>query len=637
MLEAGHQVGRYEVEGRVGRGGMGTVYLANDPVLGRRVAIKVFLGELDLPDARERFIREARSAAALNHANIVTIHDFGEFSSQPFIVMEYIGGETLAETIRARRVVPVVEKLRWLEDLCGGVAYAHENGVLHRDIKPSNLIIDRSGRLKILDFGVARMVGTGTKATALIGTPGYMAPEQILGDAVDARSDVFSIGVVAYELLSYTEAFPGETMPTISHRVLNVEPVSIAAIVPDIQPDLAAVVTRALQKSMDARYPDATSLRQAFGRVRRHLELYGASDSSTVLLSRVPTRPADGLRATPPAAPRSNTSRVASAVARARVQLDAGDLNGALESCEQALAIDEANGEALAIQQAIRAAAARQHARALLQDAERCIAAQTLAEAQELIEQARSLDPNSEECARMQRALHVAQISAQASAMGAPSAGETVVIPARRTPMPPLSPRPPSSGGSARPPSSRGVTPPTPGDEAARPTPVARERQTSPKPPPRSVAVTDRLRAVTAATAQLLPWLRTRNGLIVAAAVAVLAIGGAAAALLRPAPVSMGTLVVDAAPWAVITAIRSDDGQEQAVPADAGTPMTLALPLGRYTITLTGPMPNGESRMVTVDITSANGVTSAPVERFGSITAEEYFGQYLSSSAGSPR
>ena len=273
MLQPGTQVGRYEIQRRLGRGGMGTVYVAHDPVLGRMVAIKVFLSDLDLPDAAERFTREARSAAALNHANIVTIHDYGEFSSQPYIVMEYIQGETLTEVIRRKAPVSPAEKLRWIEELCTGVAYAHQVGVIHRDIKPTNLMIDRSGRLKILDFGIARMLGSlASHATALIGTPGYMAPEQILGGTIDYRSDLFSIGVVSYELLSYAEAFPGDTLPAITHRILSDEPVPLTQLVPDINLELVDIVERSLKKSAEERFADAESLRVAISAVRRQFD-----------------------------------------------------------------------------------------------------------------------------------------------------------------------------------------------------------------------------------------------------------------------------------------------------------------------------------------------------------------------------
>ena len=179
MFEPGTQVGRYEIQRKLGRGGMGSVYVAHDPVLGRMVAIKVFAGDLDLPDARERFSREARAAAALSHPNIVTVYDFGEYESQPYIVMEYVAGETLAGFIRRKTPVTLADKVRWMEELCAGAGYAHQMQLVHRDIKPANLMIDRSGRLKILDFGIARMLGLASNNSVMIGTPGFMAPEQI--------------------------------------------------------------------------------------------------------------------------------------------------------------------------------------------------------------------------------------------------------------------------------------------------------------------------------------------------------------------------------------------------------------------------------------------------------------------------
>src|SRR5688572_10505636 len=258
MLQPGSQIGRYEIQRRLGRGGMGTVYVAHDPVLGRLVAIKVFATDLELPDAAQRFAKEARSAATLNHPNIVTVHDYGDVESQPYIVMEYVQGDTLADIIRRKVPVPLTEKLRWLEELCAGLAYAHRNGVLHRDIKPTNLMSSRSGLLKILDFGIARMMGTlSPKATALVGTPGYMAPEQILGEAIDHRVDQFSIGVVCYELLGYTDAFPGDTLPTITYRILTQDPVPLSQLVHDLHPDLIAIVDRSLRKNPAERFEDA--------------------------------------------------------------------------------------------------------------------------------------------------------------------------------------------------------------------------------------------------------------------------------------------------------------------------------------------------------------------------------------------
>src|SRR5205085_4267385 len=166
--------------------------------------------------------------------------------------MEYVDGESLADLIRRKAPYSLLGKLRWMEELCAGVAFAHDMKVLHRDLKPTNLMIDRSGRLKIVDFGIARMLGTlTTSGNSVAGTPGYMAPEQIRGLPVDLRSDIFSIGAVSYELLTYVEAFPGDTIPTISHRVLHEEPARLATLMPDCDPELADIVERALAKPVE--------------------------------------------------------------------------------------------------------------------------------------------------------------------------------------------------------------------------------------------------------------------------------------------------------------------------------------------------------------------------------------------------
>jgi serine/threonine protein kinase len=381
LLQSGTQVGRYEIQRRIGRGGMGTVYVAHDPVLRRMVAIKVFLSDLDLPDAVERFTREARSAAALNHTNIVTIHDYGEFDSQPYIVMEYVQGETLTEIIGRKAPVSIAEKLRWIEELCAGVAYAHRVGVIHRDIKPTNLMIDGSGRLKILDFGIARMLGTlASNATALIGTPGYMAPEQILGGTIDFRSDLFSVGVVSYELLSYTEAFPGESLPAVTHRILSHDPIPLSEVVPGISLDVMRTIERALKKSADERFADAESFQAAIGQLRREADGDRHYAPST-LISRTSAEVVSGTESqgsarreaaavgalTPPPDPiplqryellRRRTTQIEASLARSRSLLGTGELDAALEACIEALTIDDQHSGALELERTIQTALA---------------------------------------------------------------------------------------------------------------------------------------------------------------------------------------------------------------------------------------------------------------------------------------
>src|SRR5215216_6499764 len=224
------RIGRYDIKSLIGTGGMATCYLARDsnPKISRLVAIKVLNASLDSPDLRERFARESRALAALSHSNIVNIYDSGEFQGAPFIVMEYIRGETLAEKIKRRAPLTLSEKLKMMIELCAGLAHAHEAGIIHRDIKPANLMIDQHGRLKILDFGIARVAeGSMTRVSVQvtqfnmrIGTPGYMSPEQIEGDEIDRRSDIFAVGTVFYELLSYREAFSGSSTRQIENKVI---------------------------------------------------------------------------------------------------------------------------------------------------------------------------------------------------------------------------------------------------------------------------------------------------------------------------------------------------------------------------------------------------------------------------------
>ena len=253
---------------------MGTVYLARDRELGRHVAIKLIQADVDSPDMRERFNREARSIAALNHPNIVTLYHAGQEESVPYLVLEYIDGRSVQQMIATRDPVPLPQRLLWIEQLCEGLQYAHERGIIHRDIKPANLMIDHLVRLRILDFGIARIFGESkTQMSTLIGTPAYMAPEYIRGDGIDARADVFAAGAVGYELVSYERAFAGDTQSTIMHRVLSEMPRRfVEAGAGDLDPELEAVVFRALSKDPESRFQTAREFAAAIRTVRTRVE-----------------------------------------------------------------------------------------------------------------------------------------------------------------------------------------------------------------------------------------------------------------------------------------------------------------------------------------------------------------------------
>jgi predicted Ser/Thr protein kinase len=276
------RIDRYEIKSIIGAGGMGTLYLARDtnPNTARLVALKLLNANIDSDEFRQRFGREARALAALNHPNVVNIYDSGEYQFAPYIVMEYVRGETLAEKIKRRAPLTLAEKLKLMMELCAGLAHAHEAGIIHRDIKPANVMIDRSGRVKLLDFGIARAEGAQmtvfgpqmTKANIRIGTPGYMSPEQIDSGEIDRRTDIFAVGVVMYELLSYCEAFTGASTREIEDKVLQSDPAPLKSFfIPGLTPEIEAIVYKALEKDPERRFQDALEFERALERQRWHL------------------------------------------------------------------------------------------------------------------------------------------------------------------------------------------------------------------------------------------------------------------------------------------------------------------------------------------------------------------------------
>ncbi|MGY6153242.1 serine/threonine-protein kinase [Paraburkholderia graminis] len=272
---APRQIGRYLVDGVLGRGAMGTVYLATDPHIQRQVALKTINPEL-LRDSQQgssaadaelpaRFINEARAAGRLVHPHIVGVFDYGEADGVPFIALEYVRGETLAarlakEALHGTRL-PLVRTLAWFAQLLDALAYAHEAGVIHRDIKPANLLIAPRGECKIADFGIAQLdTGRLTQMGMMIGTPAYMSPEQYTGAPIDARSDLFSAGVVLYEMLTGKCPFAGSSA-AVMQQVLNGMPPAPSSETPGLPASLDAMVRKALAKEPEARNLSAQSWR----------------------------------------------------------------------------------------------------------------------------------------------------------------------------------------------------------------------------------------------------------------------------------------------------------------------------------------------------------------------------------------
>ena len=256
-------VGRYEITGELGRGAMGVVYKALDPTIGRTVALKTMRLDVHGLDAQEmvrRFQNEARAAGVLNHPNIVTIYDAGEQDGIFYIAMEFIEGTTLHELLAEQRVLPTEQVVGITRQICRGLDYAHSNGIIHRDVKPANIMITGNGTVKIMDFGIAKSGGQVTNTGQVLGTPNYMAPEQVKGRPLDGRSDLFSLGVILYEMLTGEKPFVGQNVTTIIYKIVNENPITPRDLDVTVHPGLSAIVTKALAKAPDDRYQTGADL-----------------------------------------------------------------------------------------------------------------------------------------------------------------------------------------------------------------------------------------------------------------------------------------------------------------------------------------------------------------------------------------
>jgi serine/threonine protein kinase len=275
------RIGKYEVECVVGEGSMGVVYRAVDPQINRRVAIKVMSDAVAQDTAlRDRFLREAQTAGSLQHPNVVTIYDFGEVDDHLFIAMEYVEGNDLADLLNKNVAIPIIEGLDLTIGLLNGLAYAHKRGIIHRDIKPANVRVDTEGKARLMDFGVAHLASSDMTSTGmLLGTPAYMAPEQITGGSVTAETDIFSVGAVLYELLSGRRPFVGDTLQSLMYSILNRAPESLEAIVPKLPTGLHDVVMRSLQKEPSQRYHSAMAMARDLSAIRDSLDPEGRRTS----------------------------------------------------------------------------------------------------------------------------------------------------------------------------------------------------------------------------------------------------------------------------------------------------------------------------------------------------------------------
>jgi predicted Ser/Thr protein kinase len=261
-------LGRYGIEAEIGRGAMGVVYRARDPQIDRLVAIKTISLAGQEPEEeqayRERFVQEARAAGRLSHPGIVAIFDAGEDpdTNEPYLVMEYVAGDPLSRVLAGGdRKLPLSDALRFAHEIAEALDYAHTQGVIHRDIKPANILITEDGHAKITDFGVARLNhALTTHSGRIFGSPAYMAPEQLSGDIADARSDLFSLGVVLYSMITGFRPFQGNSAETVCFKVMNIEPVPVTSFQHDVPPEVDALIARAIAKDPAERFQSGSEM-----------------------------------------------------------------------------------------------------------------------------------------------------------------------------------------------------------------------------------------------------------------------------------------------------------------------------------------------------------------------------------------
>jgi len=288
----------YRIDQRLGAGGMGVVWKATDINLGREVAVKVLLPKDTADPVRvSRFLREARSASTLNHPNIVTIYEANTAGETPFIAMEYVRGLTLHQKLK-EGAIGILRSIEIALEICAALEHSHAAGIVHRDLKPGNIMLTATGSVKVVDFGLAKQAASvdssedeGTATAPLtaegvtVGTAAYMSPEQALGDPVDARSDLFSLGVVIYEMLSRKRPFDSDSMVSVLRRVVHADPTPLHELVPGIPASLEGVVSHCLEKERESRYQSAVEVASGLRSVLAELSRAASAPTMTMAVS----------------------------------------------------------------------------------------------------------------------------------------------------------------------------------------------------------------------------------------------------------------------------------------------------------------------------------------------------------------
>ena len=367
------KIGKYDVQAVLGQGGMGIVYKAVDSKIGRPVAIKMMTGAYaENPDLLKRFYREAQASGMLQHRNIVTIYDLGDENGSPYMVMEFISGQSLEDMIQAHKRLTMVEKLDYMVQICAGLEYAHKHGIVHRDIKPGNIMVLADGTVKIVDFGIARVQDNSmTKTGQIVGTINYMSPEQFNGHVVDGRSDIFSAGVLFFELLTSALPFEGAETPSVILKILNEDPPPLINYIQGFPPELETILHKALAKDREERYASCADFAFELEKVLEALK----------------------------------KDMVVEYVVQAKDALGKSELNKAKDLLLQVLKVDtknlDANDLMKDVQSRLAAMQRGEQMKQLRAAAEDALAARNFEDALSCIEQAQKLDKNNAELAQM--------------------------------------------------------------------------------------------------------------------------------------------------------------------------------------------------------------------------------------------
>ena len=304
MAEALTKAGRYQIVAELGRGSMGVVYQGFDPVIGRTVAIKTMLPEglspQEFQEYKLRFQREAQAAGILAHPNIITVYDFGEDNGVLYLAMEFLEGKSLDKIVQEQIVLPIETILPIYDQVCGALDHAHRNKIVHRDVKPANIMILHNGLVKVTDFGIAKMMAMGmTQAGQILGTPNYMSREQVKGRQIDGRSDIFSLGVILYELVTGEKPFGGQNITTVIYKIINENPIPPRELDASIPVGLSYVIAKALAKSADERYQTCCEMAED---LRNYKNLDGPPISQSTVILKVPPVPVEAEFTPPPPA-----------------------------------------------------------------------------------------------------------------------------------------------------------------------------------------------------------------------------------------------------------------------------------------------------------------------------------------------